>query len=319
MAELTRPADADFKPYGGLNLLIWVFSSILNGYLLWQCAHVDEWYWKLLCALAFSVSNNTQFSLVHESVHRAYSHSKPLNEIGGILASIWHPTALIFQRICHLGHHIRNRTDHEIFDMYYAHDNRPLKFIQFYAIFTGFFWLSIPVACFLYLVFPWYYRLATMKGAWAKSADLAMLVPFVNNPKWLRIRAEILFTLVCQIALFKFLDLNFASWILCYWTYGMNWGALQYADHAWSVRDIRNGAWNLRVLPITRWFFLNYHYHLVHHRFPTLPWHSLPKYVDPKEPQPVFWKIYFEMWKGPRLVTDPPPKAIEKELMEMLR
>ncbi len=42
----------------------------------------------------------------------------------------------------------------------------------------------------------------------------------------------------------------------------MIWGL---ADHAFSPRDVVNGAWNLRVLPWTRALALNYHHHKAHH------------------------------------------------------
>ena len=32
----------------------------------------------------------------------------------------------------------------------------------------------------------------------------------------------------------------------------MNWSALQYADHAWSPLDVRDGAWDLRINPLVR-------------------------------------------------------------------
>ena len=56
----------------------------------------------------------------------------------------------------------------------------------------------------------------------------------------------------------------------------MNWGGLQYADHAWSERDIKNGAWNLAVPKWMQAVFLNYHYHKVHHQHPRTPWVNLP-------------------------------------------
>jgi hypothetical protein len=47
------------------------------------------------------------------------------------------------------------------------------------------------------------------------------------------------------------------------------------ADHAFSPLDQREGAWNLTVSAFTRMAFLNYHFHLCHHRDPTVPWRSL--------------------------------------------
>jgi len=93
---------------------------------------------------------------------------------------------------------------------------------------------------------------------------------------------------------------NWQGWLLCHWAFALHWSALQYVDHAWSPRDIINGAWNLKVLPISRLFALNYHYHLAHHRYPTVPWIHLPKLLNSSEPQPTFWSIYFSLWGGTR-------------------
>ena len=63
---------------------------------------------------------------------------------------------------------------------------------------------------------------------------------------------------------------------------------------------MHDGAWNLRVNPVVRVLFLNYHHHLAHHQQPQVPWIHLPKLVDPERPRPSFLKIYLRMWLGPR-------------------
>ena len=118
----------------------------------------------------------------------------------------------------------------------------------------------------------------------------------------LRMRLEILFSVLFQVALALLLDLSFTGWLACYIAYAVNWSALQYADHAFSPLDPKEGAWNLRVTVPVRWLFLNYHYHLAHHQTPQLPWIHLPTRVAPDSPQPSFWSIYLRMWRGPRSI-----------------
>ena len=115
-----------------------------------------------------------------------------------------------------------------------------------------------------------------------------------------RIRLELLFALAMQIALFVLLDLSLTGWLLCYAAFAVNWSSLQYTDHAFSKLDVRDGAWNLRVNPVTRALFLNYHHHLAHHRHPQVPWIRLGDYIDPSEERPSFWSIYWLKWRGPR-------------------
>ena len=104
------------------------------------------------------------------------------------------------------------------------------------------------------------------------------------------------------------LDLNLAGWVLCYACFAVNWSSLQYTDHAFSPLDRHEGAWNLRVNPVVRLIFLNYHHHLAHHREPGRPWTELPHLVRPEDPNPTFWSIYLRMWAGPRRLPERKPE-----------
>jgi fatty acid desaturase len=308
----------NFKTPTLLNISIQIIASFVSLFSLYQASHQENWIIKIIFAIIFTFSNNTLFSLLHECVHRCYSKNKIINEIAGNFTAFFFPTALVFQRTCHLGHHLRNRTDCEMFDMYYPEDNKLLKYMQFYAILTGFYWISIPFGCFMYMLAPSSYEFFVWLNKKNKATDAAMMIPFLTHPLKNRIRIEMFFTFAFQVIIFKFLHLNFASWLLCYWIFGMNWGGLQYADHAWSERDIRNGAWNLKVWAPIQAIYLNYHLHRVHHQYPHLPWTMLPKYENKKEPKPSYLGIYFEMWKGPRPVTGLAPKPIDDEFKRLI-
>ncbi len=305
------------RPSEGLNIFINLTAFALLGGSLYVASHTDVWWMLLLAAVLFSYVANTVFAFLHESVHRVYSWRPWLNESMGILNGALFPTGLTFQRVCHLGHHLRNRTDHEMFDMYYPGDNLFMKRAQFYSILTGIYWITIPFGWMVYLLLPWSYRFLKSESKVIKNTGAIMLHPFIDHPKKWRIRLELVFVIALQITLFYALDLRFWPTFACYWLFGMVWGSLQYADHAWSPRDVLKGAWNLKVNPVTRFFFLNYHYHQVHHSNPKLPWNHLPRHVDPTAPQPSFWKVYFEMWKGPRPADAPSPAPIA-EVVEAL-
>ncbi len=307
------------QPRTGLNILVFFASATLFSGGLWLVSHGSTSWWQILGVLMVANFGNTLFALLHESVHRVLSANKMLNETFGLLAGAFFPTGLTFQRICHLGHHLRNRTDHEMFDMYYKEDSKLLKYAQFYSILSGVYWLSVSFGWAIYLLCPWVFRLLKSDNASIKHTGAAMLHPFINHPKKLRIRMELVFVIAFQFVLFKTLDLAFWPTFTAYWIFGMYWGSLQYADHAWSERDIQTGAWNLKVNPLTRLIFLNYHHHRVHHMYPRMPWHELPKYVDRSQPQPTFMSIYLEMWKGPRPVEKGPPIVLSQQLAHDLQ
>ena len=298
---MTNKAD-QFLPNQTLNVAIAFGAYAVAIAALWFASHAQTWWAFALAVFVFSQVGNTIFGLLHESVHRAFSKNKSVNYWFGVVSAAFFPTSYTFQRTCHLGHHMRNRTDHEMFDMYYPDDNKFLKFSQFYSILTGIYWLTIPLGCLLYLVFPQFYALLSwMRKRYPAiaSTGAVMMEPFVNHPDQTRIRLEMLFAVLLHAGLFYALNLNAVAWLACYWVFGMFWGGLQYADHAWSERDIRSGAWNLKVNPITRLIHLNYHHHKAHHMHPNVPWNHLPKFVDYNEYRPSFLRIWLKMWLGP--------------------
>lgn len=113
-------------------------------------------------------------------------------------------------------------------------------------------------------------------------------------------RLEIVFAIGLHTGLFYLLDLSLSGWLICYLSFGLHWSSLQYADHAFSVLDKTEGAWDLKANIISRIFFLNYHYHLAHHRFPDVPWPYLPGLHKADDPHPAFFRVWLSMWAGPR-------------------
>lgn len=306
---------------GTLNAVLTLLVATACCGMLWLASHGTGWQ-IALAAVAFSFLNNTMFSLLHESVHGIAHASRGMNEAVGRFAAAFFPTSLSLQRVFHLGHHAHNRTIEEQFDYIRPFDRPWLKRAQWYAILSGLYWVFVPLGGLAYLFAP---SLLTRFGAPASSRRVrrlpggkddeepaawnaalrtqtgasSMLAGLESAPRTL-IRLELLFTIAVQIALFVLLELTIAGWAVCYAAFALNWSSLQYTDHAFSKLDVRDGAWNLRVNPVTRLLFLNYHHHLAHHRHPHVPWIHLGAYVDPAEERPSFWSIYWKMWGGPR-------------------
>jgi fatty acid desaturase len=308
-------ASATEKIPGGLNIAIAIGAIAVACIALWTASHSGKWAVVLLAAIVFSFVNNTIFSLLHEAVHDLFHVGREVNEFFGTVCAAFFPTSLSFQRVCHLGHHRRNRSDAELFDYYYPNDNKFLKFVQWYGILTGIYWLMPPLGCLLYLVFPWALKSSLLRSETSKLAQQtgvdAMLSGF-NDVSGVRIRLEIVVSIAVQLLLFWTLDLNLWGWLICYAAFGLNWSALQYADHAWTVRDVRDGAWNLRVNRIVQYLFLNYHHHKAHHQNTNVPWIHLAKYVDFSELRPSFLTVYRNMWLGPRPYPEVPASLVEK-------
>ncbi|MDX8412386.1 MAG: fatty acid desaturase [Mariprofundaceae bacterium] len=297
MKELQSGLD-NMQEY--LNFTILFLSLAASWVCLWAASHTS-WWVVLLAAWLFSLVNMLPFSLMHEAVHGVGAPSKRMNYLLGLLGGMAFGTSFRMQTVAHLGHHQRNRTDTDLYDYYLPTQSKAMRNCWLYAgNLFGLYWFVIPLSNGIYLLAPWAYRshffvqkIAPMLGFGPYVKDLAALSPA-------QVWCEIALFFVYQISLWCLLDLTWQGWLLCYGLFALHWSALQYVVHAWSARDIVNGAWNIRVSLPARWLALNYHYHLAHHQHPHEPWIKLPDLVDHQTLQPGFWNVYFSLWKGVR-------------------
>ena len=315
MSKIDKKLSRDSVPET-LNLILSIAAISTAMALLWLASHTESMLWFIAAIVAFSFVNNTIFSLLHEAVHGVFHKNRTVNEWAGRVLAAFFPTGFCYQRIAHLGHHRRNRTDAELFDYYKPGENLLVKYLQWYGILTGLYWLLPPLSSLLFLITP----TALIKGAITRSEESqlahqtsaeGMLSGYKDAP-FTRIRLEILFSILVQLGLIYFLDLNFLGWIACYAAFGLNWSSLQYTDHAFSSRHIYDGAWNLKVNKLVQYIFLNYHHHRAHHQYPTVSWLYLNQYVDFSEERPSFMSIYLKMWAGPRPLPEEADSASDR-------
>ena len=290
-----------------LNIALLIFASLANGFILWWVSHTSSWFVIFLGVISFALISNTLFSLLHEAVHGLLNSNKVVNEWLGSFVAGWFPTSLTLQRAFHLTHHKNNRTAEEQFDVLHEDDIKWLKYIQWYSIISGIYWFSTVLGLLLYLLVPSVFRIKIFENkdsSIAHQTSSSAYFKVFNNVGSVRVKLEILISILFQGNLFWLLGLTWWGWLLCYTGFAVYWSALQYADHAYTELDPINGAWNLSVSRITRAIYLNYHYHLAHHQNPDVPWLYLGEYVDENQLQPSFWKVWFTMWKGPRTLAE---------------
>jgi len=274
-----------------LNWLLLVASAIATSALLWLACHAP-WWLALLASVAFAFVNNLPFALMHEAVHGIAAKR---NYLFGLLAASMFPTSFTMQQKAHLGHHLRNRTDNDLYDYYLPHQSRLVRNVWLYGgNLLGLYWFCIPLSNALYLLGTPLYRsrtfiekIAPRLGFGPHVRDIAELPP-------LRIWIELACAFGYQALLWWALDLRWQGWLLAHWLFAMHWSALQYVDHAWSARDVAGGAWDLRVPAPVRWLTLNYQFHRAHHTHPAAPWTQLPRLAGGG---PSFWRIYASLWR----------------------
>jgi fatty acid desaturase len=291
------------------NVAIFLLTVPVLWGLLWTASHMSIGF-ALLAAWFFAMFNHVPFSLLHESVHGVLLKNKKSNYLFGVICGAFFPTSQTLQKVAHLGHHRRNRTNSEMYDYYLPSESKTLRnFMLYSGNLCGMYWFCIPLSNLIYILAPWLYTSKWFVQGVARHGGFEPYVREIAAEPKLRIWLECVFSLVYQVAIFLVLGLTWKGWLLCHFAFALHWSALQYVNHAWSPRDIIHGAWNLKVSSISSALALNYHYHLAHHRYPALPWIHLPKHVKPEDDRPTFWKIYFSLYGG----TRPAPPMLEQD------
>ena len=284
-----------------LLLLILVMSGML--FLLFLASQLSL-IWSVPIGIAFSFLMLTNYALMHEAMHRNAAEKSLHNSIFGAVSGFMFPIAYTIMAVTHRVHHECNRTDHEMFDYYYPSDNLFLKYGQWYSILSGIYFFALPLGSVLMAIAPWLVHTKPFKKA--KSSNILFLDFDKNAIKTLRL--EVIGGLVFWALIWNFLGLNWQSVLVLYAFAGFNWSTRQYVTHAYTVRDIRDGALNLKTNKLMEKILLNGHWDLVHHQSPNLAWHELADYAE-HYPEPIsYWKQYLRLWAGPKPNVMPEPE-----------
>jgi len=284
----------------GVNLSLAALVVAPCTMLLWASGQVATWWGVAPLALAYGLIMNTGYALCHEAEHDIFHTNPIVNNAAGMIITLFFPASFQLRRQGHIGHHLRNRTDDEAFDFYFEGENRVWKYLQFYGILTGFFWLMIVISNFIAVINP----------AWlAKKTSLDRPTAALQetlNPKYFRlIQLEAALVFLLHGSMIYFFNIPVLRYIAVVCGFGFIWSTLQYIHHYGTVRDVQTGAWNVRTWRVFDLIWLNHHWHLNHHLHPTVPWIYLPRLHVADAPAPVpFWKAYFRQWLGPRFSTE---------------
>ena len=294
----------DYKIPGRINLTITVICSLVYFFLLWEASHVHHYGWVVLCGFLFAVNMIPVYSLIHEAEHGIIHSNELVNNIMGRWLSTLFIAPYTFFKHCHLKHHKKNRTDEEMWDLYYEHQEKFKKYGTLYGMMIGLGYFSMWLAVLLYAVYPGliytrFFYSQTEIGGFLKGSDRK---DKVRQSRWESI-AVILF----QVLLFYFLDLHWTAWLTLFAMHGFLWSSQNYVNHAFSPRDIINGAHNLKISSWLKWIYLNFNLHLAHHQNPKIPWIHLPAYVGKGGGRITFLRNYLRLWKGPRLTHEGSP------------
>lgn len=308
---LDRPANLPIPNL--LNFVLVAFVVAWAVVLLWLASALSSWYSVLGIGIVFSYLLLSNYALLHEATHYNLNQNPKANYWLGVVTGIFFLAPFSMIRVTHQGHHLRNRTDDEMFDLYYE-GGWFLKCCQWYATLLGLFWPCIPVCAVLFAVCPRAVGLQLFSGPPFGNAN----VKDITQRDLVRIRFELLLTVTAFAVMFWLLALRWQAVLVLYACFSVNWSTRQYVGHAFSKRDIIEGAFNLRHNFIVSKILLHGDWDLNHHRHPEVPWYYLPELTDLDEPRASYVKHYWRQWLGPRLATEPAPHATSGELPETL-
>jgi hypothetical protein len=222
----------------------------------------------------------------------------------GVVCGLLFPIPFSLIANTHQNHHARNRTDSEMFDLYYPADSRVRKFIQWYSILLGLFWPVMVFAGVLYSFGSAPVRARVLRGTRAAGG---YVLGEIDGRVVRTIRIESAMIIGFFAAAFAVLDLRWQAVAVLYACFSVNWSTRQYVAHAFAPRHIIDGAWNLRHLPWMSWLLLFGDHELNHHRRPDVPWIHLPRLTRPGDPRISYLRQYWRQWGGPRPNREPAP------------
>lgn len=293
MSQRTYPIPAR------LNLAIAAGVCLGCATLLGQAGRVESLWGVAVLACCYGIVMNTGYAIIHEAEHDLLHPNQHVNDFAGAIVSIFFPSSYHLRRFGHIGHHLRNRTDDEAFDLYFPEDNAIWKHLQFYGILTGFFWLVIFLSNFAAAISP---RLLCKKLSFDRPT--AALQETFNPQQFVRIRIEAIAVISFHAVMLLVFKIPFLKYFAVMAGFGILWSTLQYLHHFGAVRDVQRGAWNVRIWRALDALWLNHGWHLNHHLHPTVPWIYLARLTPENEAPLPFWKAYLQMWRGPRLTTE---------------
>ncbi|WNG29240.1 fatty acid desaturase [Cystobacter fuscus] len=292
---MSEPVAPPPPPPGTLNVVL-ALGIVSGGVgLQWLASRASSPGAAVGWGVVFAFLFLPLYSLLHEAEHRVFHANARVNESFGVLLAAFFPGPFTFLRACHLGHHRRNRGDAEMFDLYYPSDNLAWKRVYFYFLYTGGFWLAVPVAVVSMLLWP-----GLLRGQVLRDPSAVAMLNGIPAGFFRRIRLECVGVVLLHVGLVVGLGLSPGRYLLLYALFGLNWSAQQYITHAASPRHVLDGAHNLRAARFYEVLLLHFNWHLAHHQHPRVPWLYLPRYDDPSRERPGYLLAFLRFWRGPQ-------------------
>jgi fatty acid desaturase len=266
-------------------------------------AHAHGWMLTVV-AVGFAIVMNSVYSVIHEAEHAMLFARPRLNEAAGVGMALLFPAPFHLLRQGHIGHHLRNRSDDEAFDLYFEGDNIVWKWMVWLGILTGMYYVLVVVSNLVAVVAPFVFdrkHFKVERHVPVDRASTAFLESF--NPAYARaIRFEGIAAVALHCLIVWWMGIPILHYLALYAAFGFTWSAMQYVHHFGTERHVTRGARNMFIFRPLDALWLNHNWHRAHHEHPTVPWVHLPKLAETGEAESrgfLPWQ-YLRMWTGPR-------------------
>jgi fatty acid desaturase len=291
----------DYPIPARLNLLIAASQAAAMLLIFYGASRASTPLQVLLLALAAAVVGNSIYSIIHEAEHRMLHPNPRVNDAVGTLMAQFFPAPYHLIRHGHLCHHRFNRSDHEAFDLYFAGDIPLVKWLKFYGIITGIYWITVVLANVAVLVCPFLLK----RKYFEFDQPIAEFVDSLDARQWRLIQLEALLAIALHLLIIVGFGIPLLTYFLIYFGFGFSWSAMQYVHHFGTTRHVLQGTRNLWLFAPIDALWLHHNWHLTHHQQPTVPWIYLPRLGQEQDPRRDFliWH-YLRMWRGPRYTDE---------------
>src|SRR6478609_2572386 len=178
-------------------------------------------------AIAFGVLMNSVYSIIHEAEHAILFSNRRCNDAAGVFMALFFPAPFHLLRQGHIGHHLRNRSDDEAFDLYFDGDNVCWRWLVWLGILTGFYYLLVVLTNAIAVAAPFildrrHYKVE--RHVSVDRASAAFLESF--NPAHLRqIRIEGIAAIALHTSIVWGLHIPIAHYLALYGVFGFMWSA----------------------------------------------------------------------------------------------
>ncbi len=306
---IPRRKDRRYPIPGRLNLLLMSVQMMGALAILTVASRTNNFYLLTASAISFAFIMQMGFCLAHEAVHRKLHRNPRLNVAMGILLFSLFPGSVHFFEVAHLLHHRRNRSNDELEDYVLPGENPWFKRIMYFLLISGLFWLLLPLSSIAVALIPG--KKINLPRPEDGAGSFRKFAQFLNEVRPVRVRRDLLVTVLVWVIAFPVLHLHFVPIAICYAAFGFSWASQQYIYHVRTPRHAVLGAYDLKLWKPMELLYLHFNYHLTHHLAEWVPWNYLPS-IAAQQPTRGYGSTYVKLWQTPEGVERAWPAQYQK-------